>query len=93
MNKVELEGNIGKDPVPFNTKGEVSGLFVSLAVNNSSKADAPTWVRCFAYADVAQGMKAIALKKGDRLRLEGELRQDGEENLFLRISGGRRIKK
>ena len=91
MNKVQVEGNLGKDPKPFTTGEQVPGLFVSLAVNNSGKGDAPTWVRCFAYANVAEGMKAIALKKGNRVHLEGELRQDKDNNLFVKVLGGRRM--
>lgn len=93
MNDLKIEGNLGKDPVEFNTGEQVPGLFCSVAVNNSGRSDVPTWVRCFAYADVATGMRAIALRKGNRVHLEGELRPDKDGNLFMKVRGGRRISK
>lgn len=91
MNEVKLEGNLGKDAKIFPMADNNEGVFVSLAVENGGKTNDPTWVRCFAYGSVADGMKKLALKKGNRLHIEGELRLDKENALFVKVLGGKRL--
>lgn len=94
-NVVLLEGNLGKDAKSYPLTDDTGDCVVlELAVNNSSKDNKPTWVRCLAFGTVAEEMKKIGLEKGKRVRIEGELRQNRKDKkTFVKIHSGKLIAK
>jgi single-stranded DNA-binding protein len=89
INFVELEGNVGKTGISkFKTKNKIKGVRFSLAVANSSMNNTPTWVTCFAYATVAEGIISSKVKKGSRIHIKGELRLNKDNNLCVYVEKG-----
>lgn len=84
-NKVQLIGNLGKDPELKETKTGKKVLTVSLATNESYKNEAgelvknTQWHRIVAWGKNAELMTQLA-KKGSELAVQGKLTHDSYED-------------
>lgn len=87
MHQVNLEGNLGRDAKPFTTRDGTVGVHMSVAVDNGSRNNEPTWIPCYAYGSLAETILSRNAKKGQKVIVAGELR-NGKDGLYLRIKGG-----
>ena len=95
LNKVQLIGNLGKDPeIRFTPEGKQVATF-SMAVNRTFKnkegesIDDTQWFNIEAWTGLAKVVEDH-LKKGDRIYTEGRLKtesyeKDGETKYFTKV--------
>ena len=95
LNKVQLIGNLGKDPeIRFTPEGKQVATF-SMAVNRTFKnkegesIDDTQWFNIEAWTGLAKVVEDH-LKKGDRIYIEGRLKtesyeKDGETKYFTKV--------
>ena len=95
LNKVQLIGNLGKDPeIRFTPEGKQVATF-SMAVNRTFKnkegesIDDTQWFNIEAWTGLAK-VVGDHLKKGDRIYIEGRLKtesyeKDGETKYFTKV--------
>lgn len=95
LNKVQLIGNLGKDPeIRYTPEGKQLAKF-SMAINRSYKnkegetIDDTQWFNIEAWTGLAKIIEEY-LKKGDRVYIEGRLKtesydKDGETKYFTKI--------
>lgn len=95
LNKVQLIGNLGKDPeIRYTPEGKQIAKF-SMAINRSYKnkeggtIDDTQWVNIEAWTGLAKVIEEY-LKKGDRVYIEGRLKtesydKDGETKYFTKV--------
>ena len=95
LNKVQLIGNLGKDPeIRYTPEGKQLAKF-SMAINRSYKnkegetIDDTQWFNIEAWTGLAKVIEEY-LKKGDRVYIEGRLKtesydKDGETKYFTKI--------
>jgi len=95
LNKVQLIGNLGKDPeIRFTQEGKQVATF-SMAVNRTFKnnegesIDDAQWFNIEAWTGLAKVVEDH-LKKGDRIYTEGRLKtesyeKDGETKYFTKV--------
>jgi len=95
LNKVQLIGNLGKDPeIRFTPEGKQVATF-SMAANRTFKnkegesIDDTQWFNIEAWTGLAK-VASDHLKKGDRIYIEGRLKtesydKDGETKYFTKV--------
>lgn len=81
INRVNISGNIGRDPELRQTQGGTQVLTFSLAVSDRKRnpqsgewEDATNWIPCVVFGNRAESLSRL-LAKGMKCAVEGKLRQ------------------
>ena len=95
INRVNITGNLTRDPELRSTAGGMAVLGFGVAVNDRRKnqqtgqwEDYPNFVDCTMFGNRAEALSRI-LRKGMKVAIEGKLRYSSLED---KIGGGRRSK-
>lgn len=92
LNKVELIGNLGRNPEfrMTSTGKQVVELAIATSYTDKEKKQFTTWHRVVAWGNMAQMIKD-KLAKGDRIRIEGRLEnrsfegKDGQKHFMVQV--------
>lgn len=71
MQKIIINGNVGKDPEERFTKNGQKIVSFSLAVSNQDKAKTTTWYECQCWNDKTQDVIMQFVTKGSKLLIDG----------------------